>query len=222
MTVAPAPTARARAAAALRELGHALVGHETTDAMLLDVATWAEQQTAVLHASATRERPDDALVREVASAPVADDGEPIVHFADCPVSGTDNPFAIPAAAHREGDEAVVIATLGRAHEGAPGRAHGGVVAALFDDAFGFLSGLGNTTMYAGRLEVTYLEPTPLGLPLEVRCRLGELVGRRQHASGTLRHGAHIVATASTVLVTVSANTVGRATYDGVTRTSCRR
>ena len=38
--------------------------------------------------------------------------------------------------HREGDDLIAYVTLRAAHEGAPGRSHGGVVAALFDDIFG--------------------------------------------------------------------------------------
>jgi len=205
--------ARARAAAALRDLAHAFVGHEVDDGALDELARWAGDRAGAIREGSRRARPDDALLREVVVAGTPGHGERIVHYADCPVSGHDNPLALPAVAWREGDEAVVRATLGRAHEGAPGRAHGGVVAALFDDAFGYLTGLGGEPTYGGRLEVSYHHPTPLGQPLEVRCHFTERGGRRRHASGTLSHRGRVLVRASAVLVTVPAESVGRATYD---------
>lgn len=222
---------RVAAAAALRELAHALVGHEGDPAVLDRLARWATEQTEALRSGATRARPDDALVEEIVRRPAPVDGEAIEHYADCPVSGSDNPFSLPASARRQGHEVVVDVTLGRAHEGAPGRAHGGVVAALFDDAFGFLSALGNEATYGGRLEVTYLGPTPLDQPLEARCRFTGRQGRRLCAEGELVDRGRVVAKAQAVLVTVPQESVGRATYQsepeagaalGVTRTSSRR
>ncbi len=207
--------ARTRAAGALRDLVHAFVGHEVDDPALDELARWAGDRAGAIGRGSPRSRPDDALLREVVVAGAPGHGERIVHYADCPVSGHDNPLALPAVAWRDGDEAVVRATLGRAHEGAPGRAHGGVVAALFDDAFGYLTGLGGEPTYGGRLEVTYHHPTPLGQPLEVRCHFSGRGGRRRHATGTLSHRGRVLVRASAVLVTVPAESVGRATYDEV-------
>ncbi len=209
----PGDDARGRAAAALRDLAHAFVGHEADDGALDELARWAGDRATAIREGPPRARPDDALLREVVVPGAPGHGERIVHFGDCPVSGHDNPLALPAVAWREGDEAVVRATLGRAHEGAPGRAHGGVVAALFDDAFGYLTGLGGEPTYGGRLEVSYHHPTPLGQPLEVRCHFTERGRRRRHATGTLSHRGKVLVRADAVLVTVPAGSVGRATYD---------
>ena len=59
-------------------------------------------------------------------------------FPDCVVSGMANPMGIGARLWREGEEAVCQVTLGPAFEGAPGRAHGGVVAALIDETMGLV------------------------------------------------------------------------------------
>ena len=47
-------------------------------------------------------------------------------------------MGLNASLWREGDVAVMEVTLGRAFEGAPGRAHGGIVAALLDETMGLV------------------------------------------------------------------------------------
>ena len=69
---------------------------------------------------------------------------------------------------REGDEAVLTVTLGSAFEGAPGRAHGGVVATLIDEAMGMVLHIVGTPAFTGRLTVNYRAPTPLNEHLEDR------------------------------------------------------
>ena len=94
--------------------------------------------------------------------------------------GRANPMGIAARLWREGDEAVCQVTLGEAFEGAPGRAHGGVVAALIDETMGLVSRSPRTPAFTGRLTVTYRAPTPIGQPLEVRSRLRPLGPQADH------------------------------------------
>ena len=61
--------------------------------------------------------------------------------------------------------------LRRAFEGAPGRAHGGIVAAAFDDVTGFVIGQLREPAFTGELTVRYLAPVPVDEPLEMRARL---------------------------------------------------
>lgn len=100
------------------------------------------------------------------------------HFPDCLVSGLANPMGLAMRAHREGDEAVARVTFGPAFEGAPGRAHGGAVAAVFDDTMGFVLSMLQTPAFTGRLSVEYRAPTPVGEELEFRARLRERNGRK--------------------------------------------
>jgi hypothetical protein len=83
------------------------------------------------------------------------DGEPVVHFDECFVSGPWNPLGIAIEVHREGDEAVAEVSLGAAFEGAPGRSHGGIVAAIFDDVLGYLLTLIQEPGFTGELTVRY-------------------------------------------------------------------
>ena len=79
---------------------------------------------------------------------------------------------------REGDDVVARVTIGPAFEGAPGRSHGGVVAAIFDDVLGGLLRLLQQPAYTGELTVHYLAPTPIEEPLEFRARVEQVDGRK--------------------------------------------
>ena len=76
-------------------------------------------------------------------------------------------------------------TLDAAHEGAPGRAHGGIVAGLFDDVFGFVLGVVQQPAFTGELKVRYERPTPLHRPLLCRGRLASRQGRKLLIEGEL-------------------------------------
>jgi acyl-coenzyme A thioesterase PaaI-like protein len=130
------------------------------------------------------------------------DGGNRTHFPDCIVTGPANPMGIAADIHRQGDEAVLRTTLGQAFEGAPGRAHGGVVAALFDEVLGFVLSIVRTPAYTGKLVVSYRAPTPLGVELEFRGRLRSRHGRKLTMVGEARHGDEVIAQAEGLFISV--------------------
>ena len=107
----------------------------------------------------------------------------MVHYPDCVVSGPANPMGIAITCRRDGDDALATVQFGPAFEGAPGRAHGGIVAAVFDDVMGFVLSMVQTPAFTGRLTVSYLAPTPLGTELEFRARLRERDGRKLWIDG---------------------------------------
>lgn len=207
---APSP-ARVEAAGALRAFNHLLVSHDLPEELLAEVAATAQAWGDAARAAPRRYRSADAMVQDLAG-PRPGEGEVIAHFADCPFSGTANPLSFEMEARREGDQAVISVTLGTGHEGAPGRSHGGVVAGLFDDAFGLLTGVSGLTAYAGVLTVRFLRPTPVGEPMELRCWFGDRIGRRQRVHGELRHRGVLVVEGESVLVAVDVEGLGRATY----------
>ncbi len=86
---------------------------------------------------------------------------------------------------RDGDDAVAAVTLRAAHEGAPMRSHGGIVAALFDDVFGFVLGFHSLPAFTGELTIRYEAGVPIGVPLECRVRLTEQKGRKLLMAGEL-------------------------------------
>lgn len=80
------------------------------------------------------------------------------------------------------------------HEGGPGLAHGGVVAAVLDDLFGFLLYRLGFPMVTARLEVDYRRPVALQVEYGAAARIDSHQGRKVWCSGELRDaGGAIVA-----------------------------
>ncbi len=205
----PAETAdvpRARAAAALRRLGHALMGHDAADDLLERVAVAADRVAADLEDGPPRRRDLPELKRRMFDVAVPD-GAHVVHFDECFVSGPWNPMGIAMDVHRDGDDAVAEVTLGPAFEGAPGRSHGGIVAALFDDVLGYVLTLGGTPGFTGELTVQYLAPTPIGRPLTIRGRAVRREGRKLWTRGEATVDGEVIATAEALFILVDATRI---------------
>lgn len=199
--------ARERAAAALRRLGHAVVGHECDPALLEQVAVRADRIAAEVELGTPRSRPVAELKRRMWED-VPPDGGAMSHFAECVVSGRANPMGIAMTVRREGDEAVADVRLGPAFEGAPKRAHGGVVAALFDDIMGYVLVVHRTPAYTGRLTVHYRAPVPMDAPLTLRARLLERDGRKLLIGSQLHVGDDLLCEADGLFVAIPPERLG--------------
>jgi acyl-coenzyme A thioesterase PaaI-like protein len=177
--------ARARRAAgsSVRRLGHALVGHDADTELLAAVATALDGLTSRLDSGARRQRPSE-LVGQRERGPT-ERGAAVESYDDRPFSGSASPWGLDPEVHRIGDEIEASVTLRAAHEGAPGRAHGGIIAGLFDDVFGFVLGIVGEPAFTAELTVRYLAPTPLHRPLLCRGRLTSRHGRKLLIEGEL-------------------------------------
>ena len=195
-------TARLEAAAAMRRLGHAIVAHEMDDDHLQRMTTTVEELLARVEATPPRQRPTLNMNPDLFVVPPAQGGVRGSHFTYGIVSGPANPMGVAAQILRDGDDAVLRCTLGDAFEGAPGRAHGGMVAALFDEAMGFVTSIICTPAFTGRLTVTYRAPVPIGVRLEFRARLTDRQGRKLLMAGEARHGDVLLAQAESLFVAV--------------------
>src|SRR5438270_2091826 len=193
--------ARIRAATALRRLGHAIVSHDVGASTFDTVASQVEAWLPSVEASPGRSRSVETMKQHMFERP--SEGAPIGTFPDCVVSGDANPMGLDVQFFREGDEAVSRVVLGPAFEGAPNRAHGGVVAAVFDDLMGFVLTIHESPAYAAELTVRYRRPTPVGEEIEFRARLADRKGRRLHveAEATDSEGTKI-ATAEGLFITI--------------------
>jgi acyl-coenzyme A thioesterase PaaI-like protein len=104
---------------------------------------------------------------------------------------TSNPQAITATCHFQ---------LDRMHEGPPGHIHGGIVAALLDEAMSKLNRPLNVLAMTRHMEIDYLRPVPLYKPLVL---IGRHLSRPAKADGTpgrkLFHQGEIQLPDSTVL-----------------------
>src|SRR5947199_1505586 len=197
--------ARVRAATALRRLGHAIVGHDVPADVFDSITAEVEEWLPSVESAPGRSRSIETMKRHMFERPP--EGSPIGTFPDCVVSGDANPMGLDVQFFREGDEAVSRVVLGPAFEGAPNRAHGGVVAAVFDDLMGFVLTIHESPAYTAELTVRYRRPTPVGEEIEFRARLVDRRGRRLHieAEAVDKTGATI-ATAAGLFLTIPRDT----------------
>jgi len=197
-----ASAARLDAADVLRRLGHAIVAHEAGDDVLNRIRAEAEGLLLAVEATPDRIRTPLDMVHAVFVVPPPN-GRGRTNFPDDIVTGKANPLGMAADITREGDEAVLRTTLGPAFEGAPGRAHGGTVAALIDEVMGFVLSIHASPAYTGRLTITYRAPTPLGVEIEMRARLRARQGRKLEIEADAHHGTTLLAHAEALFITVN-------------------
>lgn len=176
------------AARALGRLAHAMVGHVANDAELREITESADRLAAAIEQEPRRDRS-----LEIQSSPrfaaalagsslsrIIPEGALVDLFQDSPVSGSANPFGMGLRIRRAGDEAIGSVSLAPGWEGAPGRGHGGIVAALIDETIGGLLPIIGTMAFTGELTLRYRQPCPMGVPLEFRARLAGRDGRKLH------------------------------------------
>jgi acyl-coenzyme A thioesterase PaaI-like protein len=194
--------AHAAAAAALRRLGNALVGRSIDDELLERIRRGATELAELAEAAPRQSRlPNSA--RSFYEPPTRD--SPPEHrnlFRESIVSGDLNAMGIGAQLWREDEVSVMEVELGPAFEGAPGRSHGGVVAAMLDETFGIVLAIHGEAAYTGRLEVTYRAATPVGRPIRCRGWLVERRGRKLLMRGEVRDGELLCAEAEATFITV--------------------
>ncbi len=109
--------------------------------------------------------------------------------AHCFVCGVNNPFGLKLAFYELSDTEVTASYTPPAdYEGYPGVLHGGIIAALLDEAGSRAGMIGAHShfMVTARLDVKYHRPTPTGQPLTVYGRLVKRSGRRALAEAELR------------------------------------
>jgi acyl-coenzyme A thioesterase PaaI-like protein len=195
--------ARRRAGRAIRELSHAFVGRHATVDQIERLAESVEAITAELWPQEHRSRGQDTWYSSPSTADYPQ-GRFMSGYDDRPVSGSASPYGLDLDLHRHGDEIEARVTLRSAHEGAPDRSHGGIVAALFDDVFGFVLGVVRQAAFTGDLYVRYHAPTPLFRELSCRVRLADQQGRKLLMTGELSDLAtgDVVASAKATFIAV--------------------
>ena len=193
---------RTEAAAALRDLVHAFVGHECDEAALVTLRDWARGEAAVLDRRPPRSR-KLLMLGALASAESAEwNPGGAAGFEDRAVGGLANPTGLVFDRWREGDMMVANVILGPAFEGAPGRAHGGIVAAVFDDFTGAIIGMLQEPAFTGEITVRFVQPVPVRVPLRLRTWLDSRDGRKLHIYADAHAEGQLVATCKAVYITV--------------------
>lgn len=149
--------------------------HRAADLLIerdLDDSTLRQAQVSVNEAIATLQAgqplsEEDRTNRFVAQMSAEahldaiDDGAIFVGFDESPYSGSANALSPAHVEYRRVGQTVrAHVILGTALEGRPGRAHGGAVAAVFDDAMGALQLIIGRNGFTRTLATTYLAPFP--------------------------------------------------------------
>ncbi|MGW1469143.1 PaaI family thioesterase [Streptomyces sp. NPDC001493] len=111
------------------------------------------------------------------------------HYEHCFGCGGEQPHGLHLAA-RAGEGVSVTAefTVRPEHQGAPGLAHGGVLATALDETLGSLSWLLRVIAVTGRLETDFSAPVPVGTVLHLDARVVAVHGRKIYSTATGRIG----------------------------------
>lgn len=123
----------------------------------------------------------------------------------CFVCGRDNPVGLHVRwdNHPDAGEIHATVTIPGYFNGYPGVAHGGIVAALLDEAAGrsiLLDGDFDQLMVTAKLEVRYHKPTPTDTPLLLVGRLDRGGSQHAEARAELRLPDGTVSARATVLL----------------------
>ncbi|MEU2876583.1 PaaI family thioesterase [Streptomyces sp. NPDC007070] len=111
------------------------------------------------------------------------------HYDECFGCGGDQPHGLRLQA-RAGDGVAITAefTVQPAHQGAPGLAHGGLLATALDETLGSLNWLLRTIAVTGRLETDFVRPVPVGTTLHLEAEVTAVAGRKIYSQATGRIG----------------------------------
>ena len=130
----------------------------------------------------------------------------------CFVCGLDNPHGLHLRFYTiSPGEVEVKYTVPEYFQGYPGVVHGGIVAAMLDEATGRVF-MGDPAaprfMYTARLNIRYRKNVPVGEPLRVVGRAGKDKGRAVTAFGEIYNNAgELLAEAEALMVDVPAGVV---------------
>lgn len=101
------------------------------------------------------------------------------HYQRCLGCGIDHPTGLRMQmVAGEGLSVTGRVTLTEHHQGAPGLAHGGLLAVALDEVLGGLGWLLHKPMVTGRLQVEYLRPVQIGRTLDLAAQVAGVDGRR--------------------------------------------
>ncbi|MFF4081422.1 PaaI family thioesterase [Streptomyces sp. NPDC001777] len=111
------------------------------------------------------------------------------HYEHCFGCGEGQPHGLHLQT-RVGDGVRVTAefTVQAAHQGAPGLAHGGVLATALDETLGSLNWLLRVIAVTGRLETDFVRPVPVDTVLHLDAEVVAVHGRKIYSRATGRIG----------------------------------
>ncbi len=143
----------------------------------------------------------ESLADELESAGTLGLGqESAVRYTRSPLSGDMNPIA-PPVTYEYGDMSITARVrFHEGYQGPPACVHGGIVAALLDDALGRTRHLTGRNCVTGSLDISYKRPTPLNADLVVEARIDQVLERKFLVTGEILHEGQVTASARAVFV----------------------
>ncbi|HWF58288.1 MAG TPA: PaaI family thioesterase [Candidatus Dormibacteraeota bacterium] len=117
------------------------------------------------------------------------------------VHGLRNPHGLHLQYHLAGDRVATTWVADDDHAGFPGFVHGGLIAAVLDDAMGRCSVLHRRWVVTGRMETRFRDAAPLGVALRVEGWITSLTRRAMTAESlmTLEDGRVVAGATGTYL-----------------------
>lgn len=105
-----------------------------------------------------------------------------------PATGVLNPIAPTLEMTVDGKTLVTHCEFSRCHEGGPDSAHGGMIAALYDQLLAYATMIEGKTGPTVWLKVTYLKPTPVNERLRFETVVTAVDGRKYSVAGSCYRG----------------------------------
>ncbi|MBC7171775.1 MAG: PaaI family thioesterase, partial [Polyangiaceae bacterium] len=123
----------------------------------------------------------------------------------------------PVVIRTEGERVIGELVFEAQHGGAPGFVHGGLVATLLDEVLGHVAIQRGVPVATATLDVRYVAPTPLDVPLRCEAWLVRQTGRRWFIAGEVRAGDVVTARAEAVFFDVR-----KSSFEAAIRASAAR
>jgi len=117
-----------------------------------------------------------------------------------PATGVLNPLAPKLEMTIAGKTLVTHCEFSRCHEGGPDTAHGGMIAAVYDQLLAYATMIEGKTGPTVWLKVTYLKPTPVNERLRFETLVTSVAGRKYSVAGSCYRGEVKVSTAEGLML----------------------
>ncbi|WP_405167708.1 PaaI family thioesterase [Nocardia sp. NBC_01499] len=132
------------------------------------------------------------------------DGAASAHGDNCFGCGPRNRAGVALVSELVDGHLVGSCVFDEKHQGAPGLAHGGVVAAVLDEASGSVPTRSGIPAVTAKLTVNYVKPAPLHRPMTVSAYLERRDGdRKLHIYARLELDGELIAEADALFIVVS-------------------
>lgn len=140
----------------------------------------------------------DSLVGNAGTLALGQDSN--IRYTRSPLSGEMNPIAPPVSYEYGSNSITAAVRFHEGYQGPPACVHGGIVAALLDDALGRTRHLTGRNCVTGSLNISYKRPTPINADLTVEARIDEILERKFRVTGEIIYQGQVTASAEAIFV----------------------